>query len=354
MTVRLRSFGQIRFGLGLIAAFILFGLTPARAEFELCNQTSYILRSSIAYKEKGEFNTKGWWTLYPGQCRTVIQSKLKHKQYYTYAEAAPEHKVGLNFFDGDRSFCVGEKDYEQIGQNDCEANGLRFENFVEVKADNSEKLTTDFIETAEFDLEKARVAGIQRMLTDLGYSPGTIDGFYGKRSQRAVVKFRQDEKIKATNLISDQLLVDLANALRRDTTKLGFNLCNTTSNVIWSAIGYLSENNDWLTRGWWKIEPGTCAKPIRKALKQKEYYIYASTSGLDKDIELTNGDLSLCIADVKFDILGKDNCELRGYHAVTFEKVTTNGADVWTQEISVDTVSKNQAQLADTHPKKNN
>jgi len=90
----------------LAAAILVASAVPARAEFELCNQTSYVLRSAIAFKEKGEINSKGWWTLFPGECKTVIKSTLKQNQYYAFAEAAPVHKAGLNSFEGDREFCV--------------------------------------------------------------------------------------------------------------------------------------------------------------------------------------------------------------------------------------------------------
>ena len=322
-------------GCGVV--FLIAGLgfaSPARAEFELCNQTSYILRSAVAFREKGQYNTKGWWSLFPGECKTVIKSTLKQNQYYAYAEAAPEHKAGLNSFEGNREFCIDEGDFETIGNEDCTAQSLRAANFVEVKVDKSEQWTTAFTETAEFDLEHARIAGIQRLLTDLGYDPGMIDGFYGRKSRDAVIKFRVSEGKPASNLISDDLLVDLSNALKRDTAKFGFDLCNRSQMVVWTAMGFLSENNDWLSRGWWKVEPGACVKPIRAPLQRDEYYIYAATSELEQEIELTKSELNLCIADVKFEILGKDNCELRGYRSVAFEKVHTDGSTRWTQDIT--------------------
>jgi len=180
------------------------------------------------------------------------------------------------------------------------------------------------------------------MLTNLGYDPGTIDGFYGSKSRRAVIDFRVAEGKAASHLISDELMTDLLAALTRDTTKLGYNLCNRANRTVWAAIGYLSDNSDWLSRGWWKVEPGECVKPIRKALQRAEYYVHVSTSEAHEELALTKSDMNLCIADVKFEILGKDNCELRGYTSVGFEKVTTDGSNVWTQTISLNRLSENQ------------
>jgi len=43
---------------------------------------------------------------------------------------------------------------------------------------------------------------------------------------------------------------------------------------------------------------------------------------------------------VKFDIKGRDDCDLRGYNATSFAKIETGGAAYWNQEFGLADVAQ--------------
>ncbi|WP_163078628.1 peptidoglycan-binding domain-containing protein, partial [Acinetobacter baumannii] len=52
-------------------------------------------------------------------------------------------------------------------------------------------------EEADYDLPQARRAGIQRLLTRMGYDPGPIDGLDGPRTDAALRAFVADRNLPA-------------------------------------------------------------------------------------------------------------------------------------------------------------
>ena len=79
-----------------------------------------------------------------------------------------------------------------------------------------------------------------------------------------------------------------------------------------------SDNSDqgWLSLGWWTIQPNSCDTMIHELLQYRYCYAYAeSESG-----RIWEGTYNFCIQDPKFDIVGADNCETRGYETVGFHE----------------------------------
>src|SRR5262245_60099468 len=79
----------IRAAVRLLAiAATLLGLrrgapTPARAEFEVCNQTLDALNLAIAQANSdGVFVSQGWWIIGANHCANVIKSELTNQYIY--------------------------------------------------------------------------------------------------------------------------------------------------------------------------------------------------------------------------------------------------------------------------------
>ena len=47
--------------------------TPARADLQFCNKTSYVLDLALGLEDKGAAATRGWFRVEPGQCKSVMQ-----------------------------------------------------------------------------------------------------------------------------------------------------------------------------------------------------------------------------------------------------------------------------------------
>jgi peptidoglycan hydrolase-like protein with peptidoglycan-binding domain len=68
--------------------------------------------------------------------------------------------------------------------------------------------------------EGRQVKAVQKVLADLGYAPGPVDGAMGEATKRAIVAFQRDRKIAQSGRITPALLAELKRVTGRDLTKL--------------------------------------------------------------------------------------------------------------------------------------
>ena len=65
-----------------------------------------------------------------------------------------------------------------------------------------------------------KVKAVQKVLADLGYAPGPVDGAMGNSTKRAIIAFQRDRKVAQTGRITPELLAELKRVTGRDLTKL--------------------------------------------------------------------------------------------------------------------------------------
>ena len=73
-------------GLGILGA-VLACVTPARADLQFCNKTSYVLDLALGLEEKDAAASRGWFRVDPGRCKTVLQGTLTADKAYVHARA---------------------------------------------------------------------------------------------------------------------------------------------------------------------------------------------------------------------------------------------------------------------------
>lgn len=104
-----------------------------------------------------------------------------------------------------------------------------------------------------------------------------------------------------------------------------FSVCNQTFDVINVAIGAPSaETFD--TEGWWTIGPNQCANVIDEDLQARYIYVFA------QDVfgrVILEGSTPMCVAPGRFEILGDQDCLLRGYLEARFHEVDTRNSERW-------------------------
>lgn len=66
----------------------------------------------------------------------------------------------------------------------------------------------------------ANVKSVQKVLSDLGYAPGPVDGALGSATARAISTFQHDRKLAETGRITPDLLSELKRVTGRDPTKM--------------------------------------------------------------------------------------------------------------------------------------
>lgn len=66
--------------------------------------------------------------------------------------------------------------------------------------------------------QETRVAQLQRLLAALGYNPGFADGIWGPQTAAALHAYQQDAGLPVSDVVSDELIAHVHNALRERRT----------------------------------------------------------------------------------------------------------------------------------------
>ena len=82
------------------------------------------------------------------------------------------------------------------------------------------------------------MAGMQRLLTDLQYDIGPIDGFGGERTREAEAAYKLRYGVKG-NPKGDALIGKLIETVQNEASERGLTLCNRTAHLVWAATGQL-------------------------------------------------------------------------------------------------------------------
>jgi len=286
----------------------------------ICNETSFILRLTIAKTVAGSSRASGWKRLRPSECFEDDLNAVESR--FLFAESAPVHNGGIREWAGQVPICINpDEDFTIDTSVSCALQGLETRRFLHIDPKESE---TKLIEPDDFKT-KAQTAGIQRLMKDAGYKISRIDGIDGRRTRNTLRDFLKDYEIDADLSVNEKIdALEDAALSQQDLT--GLTLCNKTQTKIWTAIGY-REDGAWQSRGWWTIDADACIRPWSKDLTGTEMHIYAyKTSGDDKTIGLRNPLESandFCIAEAKFSAIGREFCTDKGYVAADFRAVPT-------------------------------
>jgi uncharacterized membrane protein len=99
--------------------------------------------------------------------------------------------------------------------------------------------------------------------------------------------------------------------------------CNRTQGAIEAAIGY-REQGDWTSEGWWRIEPGQCARVFGKPLVERFYFYYATAltpPAHDKSPFAWSGKYEFCTDTKAFRIDGDGQCDQRDFQTRGFQEI---------------------------------
>ena len=284
--------------------------------WQVCNETSFILRSASAFSQAGETTAQGWLILYPGEC-TIVDTPIGAPRFL-YAESAPAHQGGIREWKGAVTHCAQDKDFKSDPELPCDLQNLGTRPYFAV--DPSEQRTS-FVEPSDFGA-KAEAAGTQRLLSDVGYGISRIDGNSGRQTNRALGKFLKDKKLGG-GISAREKFIALESAAIARQNDVGIIICNRAQTRIWAAATY-RQDGGWETRGWWPVEPDSCARPHTKSIKNLDPHIFAlleSPTEGGEDLTLkseTAAPAQFCIAESRFATLERENCLDRGYRPASF------------------------------------
>jgi uncharacterized membrane protein len=303
--------------------------TGANAKYSFCNKTSYALSAAVGYVDGDRLATRGWWRLRPGQCKVVLTEQTNPGRYFVYAEAIPGHKGELRTWSGDTALCVENFGFFNLRNQDvCRDDPLRQRKFfdVDVTEDASGNWQTDFAEASNYTVYSAEVAGVQRLLSDTGAKIQRIDGAMGRETQRALAGFRKQKGLTESRSIDDELIDTLIEEANAAEAKLGFFYCNKTDSPVWSAIAEPEDEDSYRSRGWWRLEPGDCAKIIKGELQHDHYYVYGAIEEGLNERQITNGDKAFCVNAVMFSAKNDLSCADQDLDEAKFRRIEIGGS----------------------------
>jgi uncharacterized membrane protein len=300
-----------------------FAAAPASASLKLCNRTSYILYAAVGAAAKSDIVTHGWTWLAPGACETAIATPLKAPAYYVYARSSRSHSGPSRAWGGNARLCVGHGDFTFTAPafSRCTQDGSFDVPFSEIATQHKSDFTETLTGKPELaTLDQARIAGIQRLLSDAGYKLAAIDGNDDKPTETALAAFRR--KARLSRKANDEALFKaLEKAAGKTAAPAGYAICNATPTPFWAAIG-LKTGKEWVSRGWWKVPPSDCSTAIAEPLATDHVYLLADLPGKKP---LVTGSAKFCVTDITFEIQGRGNCKQRGMREAGFADTVVKG-----------------------------
>ena len=313
----------------LTLTLLALSATGASAKYSLCNKSSYALSAAIGYVDGDRLATRGWWRLRPGQCKVVLTEQANPGRYFVYAEAIPGHSGPLRTWSGDTPLCVENSGFFNLRNQDvCRDDPHRQRKFFDVEVTEAARgnWQTDFAEASNFTVYSAEVAGVQRLLRDVGQTIRRVDGAMGRETQRALANYRAAKGFAEGANIDDEVIDALIEDANAKEAKLGFFYCNKTEHTVWSAIAEPEDGEAYASKGWWKIEPGNCSKIIKGDLEKDHYYVYGVADLTAGEQKLTGGDKAFCVNAVMFDLSDELTCADQDLDEALFRRVEIGGS----------------------------
>ena len=180
--------------------------------------------------------------------------------------------------------------------------------------------TMNFDEQPAMNLTEAQLAGVKRLLADNGYKIGRIDGKPDKATGAALVDFRKRMRF-APDAGNAQLFEALEREARKKIAPAGYTVCNESREPLLVALGQM-EGGKPVSRGWWTVQPGACAKAITTPLTSDAVFLLAQRKN---GSTVAGGAQRFCTAAAAFEIRGAADCAARGFAASGFAATPTKG-----------------------------
>lgn len=307
---------------GALVAAIGLGGRSASADLRVCNRTSYIVYGAVGYESGTQMLTRGWTRVVPGECATALEGRLDQPAYFLYARSSRAHSGPARAWGGRIRLCAKETNFAidvPVGAARCGSDDAFLMPFASLATGHKASWTTTLTGTNHFGTDAAaRGAGIARLLADIGYRVGL--GSSAVSDAGALADFRA--RLRLPPKAGDAQLFDaLETEAQKTVAPEGYAVCNDGQVELWAAIA-LHEHGADVTRGWWDVPPGACAKILSNALAFDTVYLLAESR---RNGKLVSGPTKFCVASVAFEHPGNIRCAGRGTTLAGFAATGTKG-----------------------------
>lgn len=312
----------------LLAVLALAGVTapvlapPARAALTLCNRTSYILYAATSAVQSPRSETSGWTRIAPGDCQLTRKEPLTAETYLVHARSSIAHSGPARAWGGTVPVCVKDGNFtirSGTAQPGCTADNFALP-FAPVNNRGKSVWVMHFDEKPAMNMTEAQLAGVKRLLKDNGYKITRINGRPDKVTGAALNDFRK--RMRFTDKEGNTELFDaLEREARKAVAPAGYTVCNEAKDPLLVALAQ-NDGGKAVSRGWWTVDPGACAKAITTPLSNEAVFLLAQrkTGG-----SLVTGPERFCVAQAAFEISDAGNCTTRGLTEAGFARTQTKG-----------------------------
>jgi uncharacterized membrane protein len=307
---------------------LLFGLLlfllplPAQAALSLCNRTSYILYAATLSVHGPARVGQGWTRLVPGTCEIVLKTPLTGQSTAVYVRSALAHSGPQRAWGGNLPGCVreGNFNFHQSGPSVCSGDYFSVP-YASIDTRGHADWTMNLDESpALTSMTVAQLAGVKRLLKDNGLAVGAIGGPPDKATGKSLQAFRSRMHFPPT-AGNDVLFTALESEALKHAAPAGYTVCNDTATELLVAMGDAGAKAP-VSRGWWRIASGACARTITTPLASDAVYISAQKND---GTAVVSGADKFCITPQEFEIQGRGNCATRGQVEAGFAKTATRG-----------------------------
>jgi uncharacterized membrane protein len=291
---------------------------------QACNRTSYVLYAATGTATGTNIASQGWTRIAPGGCKIVVSNDLTAPAYYIYARSSQAYSGPSRGWGGSMPVCVKDTNYSSLdGQtvSHCQSDDYFQLPFAQVDTHAMRNWTTTFSESpALTTLAQAQMAGLKRLLGDVGYKIGAIDASPNKMTDAAITDFRKRLRLSSAATMDD-LFDALETEAMKTATPSGYSVCNDTAKAVAAALGQ-KQRNDWVSHGWWKIAAGSCARLVGDLSGLDSLYLFVQKVG---GPPLVTGPNKFCVTDIEFEIQGRTRCAARGMAETGFAETSVKG-----------------------------
>ena len=308
----------------LLLALLTLGAMslPAQAALTLCNRTSYILYAATSALQGGRNETEGWTRIAPGECQIARKEPLTAQSYLVHARSSLAHSGPARAWGGNQPVCVKDGNFtlkQPAAKPGCTDDSFALP-FATLDNRGKRAWTMNLDEQPTLTMTEAQLAGVKRLLKDNGYPIAQIDGKPDKATGIALNDFRSRMHFGPT-----AGNVELFQALEREARKkiapAGYTACNDSPDTLTIALGQIGGGKT-VSRGWWTVTPGACARAMTTPLASDAIYLLAQRKAGDA---LVAGSRRFCTAATAFEIEGNQNCAGRGFAEAGFAATPTKG-----------------------------
>lgn len=305
------------------------GGAPAPAnDYEFCNRTSYQLTVAVGLKTGPMLMTRGWWPLNAGECKVFIKGPLTSNIYFSHARTSFIHMGPIRVWGGKHRLCAGKGTFQATSSEGQPCGpGYSFLDFARVDTGGKPGWRTTLTESDQLKtMEQARIAGLQRLLSDAGLFEGGIDGVGGPKLNEAIGRARSSLGLSSAD--PAQLRARLVAQASQIQQISGLTLCNRTEGILYTAYGREVAGKK-TASGWYVLQPGACEKVVKDPLNEPFVYAHAIAEQTGPDApkgENWSGSHLFCVRDGEFDNEDGSNCgDGKGLVAAGFGQLATDG-----------------------------